>query len=597
MIYIGPTLGQGQLLQEITDFTMCANLEYSIQSPTTNVTVALVLTAHKGKVEEYANQKEVESAIEDYEKRNVIPIQLLEVPVFINITLINCPIAFRLSAKPPYTCNCHPRLKPFGVIHCIIANHTGLVYRSRRVWVSASISEDDSESFVIHKQCPYDYCKNENVSVDLRFPEAQCTFNHSGILCGGCYGNLSLALGTSRCLDCSDAFVSLLILFVLAGIVLVFFIKMLDMTVAKGTVNGLILYANIVWANKSIFFPQTEIVHPALQVLHIFIAWLNLDLGIETCFIKGLDGYWKTWLQFAFPLYVWGIVGMMIIAAHYSTIASKMFGNNSVPVLATLVLLSYTKLLRTIITCFGFSLLDYPQGIKAMLSFDGNIPYFSAAHAILFFVALAALLILWLPYMVLLLTLQWLRRKTNLKPLRWINRWKPFFDAHFGQLKPKHTYWVGLLLLVRLLILTIFSSTSAVSPSINILAIQLVCGGLLGYMSITGFLYKKWHLSLLEISFILNLLALGGGTLYREVTDTSNTPVVYTSIGVAFVEFLVITVYYLWVRISTCYRTCIRRQRNNESATDIVGTELGPVRRNINCHPHYREPLLDSSVH
>ena len=217
-----------------------------------------------------------------------------------------------------------------------------------------------------------------------------------------------------------------------------FFIKMLDMTVAKGTVNGLILYANIVWANKSIFFPQTEIVHPALQVLHIFIAWLNLDLGIETCFIKGLDGYWKTWLQFAFPLYVWGVVGMMIIAAHYSTIASKMFGNNSVPVLATLVLLSYTKLLRTIITCFGFSLLDYPQGIKAMWSFDGNIPYFSAAHAILFFVALAALLILWLPYMVILLTLQWLRRKTYLKPLRWINRWKPFFDAHFGQLKPKH---------------------------------------------------------------------------------------------------------------------------------------------------------------
>ena len=116
-------------------------------------------------------------------------------------------------------------------------------------------------------------------------------------------------------------------------------------------------------------------------------------------------------------------------------------------------------------------------------------------------------------------------------------------------------------------------------------------------MSITGFLYKKRHLSLLEISFILNLLALGGGTLYREVTDTSNTPVVYTSIGVAFVEFLVITVYHLWVRISTCYRTCIRRHRNNENATDIVGTELGPVRRNINCHPHYREPLLDSSVH
>lgn len=380
--------------------------------------------------------------------------------MFINITLINCPIGFKLSVKPPYVCNCHPKLKPFGVKPCIIVNHTGLVYRSRRVWVSASFIEDDSESFVIHKQCPYDYCKNENISVDPKFSDSQCAFHHSGILCGGCYGNLNLVLGNSKCLHCSNAYMSLLILFMLAGIILVFFIKMLDMTVAKGTLNGLILYANIVWANNSIFFPRTEKVHTALQVLRIFITWLNLDLGIETCFINGLNGYWKTWIQFVFPLYVWGIVGVMIIAAHYSTTASKIFGNNSVPVLATLVLLSYTKLLRTIIICFGFSLLDYPQGTNVVWSFDGNIPYFSAEHAILFLVALAALLILWAPYMVILLTLQWLRRRAYLKPLRWINRWKPFFDAHFGQLKPKNTYWVGLLLLVRLVLLILFSSTS-----------------------------------------------------------------------------------------------------------------------------------------
>lgn len=177
-------------------------------------------------------------------------------------------------------------------------------------------TEDETEGFVVHKQC---YCKNENVPVDLRLPEVQCTFNRSGVLCGGCYGNLSIALGTSKCLHCSNDYSSLLILFVVAGFVLVSFIKIMDMTVAKGTVNGLILYTNIVWVNNSIFFPHTEKVHPALQVLHVFIAWLNLDFGIETCFIKGLNGYWKTWLQFVFPLYIWGIVGVVIITAHYFT--------------------------------------------------------------------------------------------------------------------------------------------------------------------------------------------------------------------------------------------------------------------------------------
>ena len=254
---------------------------------------------------------------------------------------------------------------------------------------------------------------------------------------------------------------SLLIVFIFIGFVLVFFIKVLDLTVAKGTINGLVFYANIVWANKSILFPTTETLHPVQQILRIFIAWLNLDLGIETCFIDGLDAYWKTWLQFVFPLYVWSITGVVIIASHYSTRASKIFGNNSVPVLATLTLLSYAKLLRTIITSLGFSLLNYPEGTRVVWSFDGNIPYIGAAHSILFLVALAALLLLWLPYTTVLLTLQWLRRKSYLKPLRWINRWKPFFDAYFGQIKPKHHYWVGLLLLVRVVLLVLFAATSA----------------------------------------------------------------------------------------------------------------------------------------
>ena len=151
-------------------------------------------------------------------------------------------------------------------------------------------------------------------------------------------------------------------MFIFTGFALVFFIKVLDLTVAKGTINGLIFYANIVWANKSILFPIAETLHPLQQILYTFIAWLNLDLGIETCFIDGLNAYWKTWLQCVFPIYVWTITGSVIIASHYSTRASRIFGNNSVPVLATLILLSYVKLLRTIITSLGFSLLNYPEG-------------------------------------------------------------------------------------------------------------------------------------------------------------------------------------------------------------------------------------------
>ena len=519
---------------------------------------------------------------------------LLSQNIYIHLTLQDCPSGFTLTTTPPYICTCHPTLEDNGIKVCIITNHTGWVYRSGTVWVSDSFSENETNSFVVHQYCPYDYCKPENISVDLKFPDIQCAFKHSGVLCGGCYGNLSLALGTSRCLPCDNRYVSLLIVFIFTGFVLVFFIKVLDLTVAKGTINGLVFYANIVWANKSILFPTTGTLHPFQHILHTFIAWLNLDLGIEACFIDGLDAYWKTWLQFVFPLYVWSITGVVIIASHYSTRASKIFGNNSVPVLATLILLSYTKLLRTIITSLGFSLLNYPESTRVVWSFDGNILYFGAAHSILFLVALAALLLLWLPYTTVLLTLQWLRRKSYLKPLRWINRWKPFFDAYFGQLKPKHHYWVGLLLLVRVVLLVLFAATSAVVPKLNIIAMVIIGLMLLVKQIYTSSIYKSLHLSILDNSFIVNLTVLGVAKLYMLPNDPGHTPVIYTSIGVVFVEFLAIVIYHTWSRLKSTYLTYIRRHREREDTP--TDRELRVVAAVPHNHMHYREPLLDSSV-
>ena len=90
-------------------------------------------------------------------------------------------------------------------------------------------------------------------------------------------------------------------------------------------------------------------------VLSVFIAWVNLDFGVETCFYSGMDTYQKTWLQFVFPLYIWLLVGAIIVASYYSSTAMKLFGRNNVALLATIFLLSYSKLLKTIITALSFT--------------------------------------------------------------------------------------------------------------------------------------------------------------------------------------------------------------------------------------------------
>ena len=128
--------------------------------------------------------------------------------------------------------------------------------------------------------------------------DAQCLFNHAGRLCGGCKENYSLAIGSCHCIQCpNNNNPALFIFFAAAGFLLVFFISVLNLTVTQGMINGLIFYANIVWSYQSILLPQVES-NPVLAFLRTFIAWLNLDFGIQVCFVKGLGAFWKTWLQY-----------------------------------------------------------------------------------------------------------------------------------------------------------------------------------------------------------------------------------------------------------------------------------------------------------
>ena len=106
---------------------------------------------------------------------------------------------------------------------------------------------------MVGNHCPY---KTGDVNVSLGDPDTQCAIHHSGRLCCGCHSGLSLALGSPQCLDCSINYhLALFILFALAGLALDFFVKVLNLTVAEGTIIGLIFYVNIIQANQAVFFP------------------------------------------------------------------------------------------------------------------------------------------------------------------------------------------------------------------------------------------------------------------------------------------------------------------------------------------------------
>ena len=473
----------------------------------------------------------------------VFPKEIYGYPIYSTVSFYPCPIGFTLTSEKPFRCDCNDHLQHLPKVKCHIQDQT--ITRSGLIWVGS----DGNETVITSQQCPLDYCKQEDINVTLNDSDSQCNYNHSGTLCGGCQAGLSLVLGSNQCQRCSNTHIALLLPFAISGVVLVAFIKLTDLTVSQGTLNGLIFYANVIKANEHLLLPDKH------TPLTVFISWLNLDLGVETCFFDGLSAYSKVWLQFVFPIYIWSIAGLIIVLSSYSDRVAKLMGNNSVPVLATLFLLSYAKLLRTIILALSLSILTTTDGSKAVWSTDGNIDYLGAKHAPLFVVSVGALLFLWLPYTVVLFFGQWLYR-CNLKVVNsMLIKIKPFLDAHYGPMKPNHRYWYGALLLVRAVIL-LFSALVPIHHASTVVFCITVCSFLLAYFA--PILYDKVVIAMFDSVFFINLGILSAFNIFASLKHYDILIPSNVLVGLAFTQFIglvlfkVAVAFNIWERMRQC---------------------------------------------
>ena len=462
-------------------------------------------------------------------------------PLIINVNLFECPIGFKLS-NDSKKCDCDERLQ-MHTDKCNISDQTITRTTSETFWLGIA-TENQTERLLLYPHCPFDYCKNEEVSFTLNNSDSQCQYNRSGLLCGGCKPGLSLALGsTSSCKECPDQYLALIIGFALAGIALVILLFLFNLTVTVGTINGFIFYANNMNMHIAEVFSSSS----------VFISWVNLDLGINTCFFNGMDAYSDAWLQYAFPVYLWVLAGILILASRYSVRISRCLGTNPVAVLATLFLLSYLKILNSVFTVFLSTPLALNSKIVWLL--DGNVEYLKGKHIPLFLTALLALFLLFIPFTLLLLLGQWIQAQSERKCCTWISdyRIKTFLDAYHGPFKDKHRYWCGLLLIVRCCLFLVFAVNSQGDPIVNFL-ITAFCMLTLMVLLIWFKVYKKWYLNVLEASFIMNLLTLAVATIsVKYISDDANQTsimaLLYTSCSVAGATFFGILLFHAWFQL------------------------------------------------
>ena len=247
----------------------CTKLEFTLslfQSQTSS-SFTLVLTAHDQFAPDQAafmkNLRNIESLTTGDAIRHKPCakhqqcIVFYNTPIYLNVTLKACPLGFELR-EDDGKCNCDQALDNLSEkapIICEIQDRIGYITRSGTIWIGVVTYRNKTDVYYWHKECPRNYCNSSKISVDPKNPDTQCNQNRGGVLCGECLGNYSLQLGNSNCVLCDNSHLTiLLIVFAILGILLVILISVLDLTVANGTINGLLFYANVTWRNNAILF-------------------------------------------------------------------------------------------------------------------------------------------------------------------------------------------------------------------------------------------------------------------------------------------------------------------------------------------------------
>ena len=132
----------------------------------------------------------------------------------------------------------------------------------------------------------------------------------------------------------------------------------------------------------------------------------------------------------------------------------------------------------------------------------------------------------------------------------------PLLDAYQAPYKDKFRFWTALMLIVRSILLVGYDLNILGDPDINHLLTVTVLSILLCSSWVTGIVYKTTALSVLEASFILNLLILSGWTIYNRHAsngDSSDgqTALVCTNTGVAFSTFICIMFYHTYLYLKS----------------------------------------------
>ena len=424
--------------------------------------------------------------------------------------------------------------------------------------------------------CPTIYCNSAVLQIGLTLDEStqnqQCINDRQGLLCSECPTGYSSVFGSYKCKECSSVWLLQLPLHALGGIFIVAGLFLLNLTLLQGTIMGVVLYTNIMGLMGDVLQEH------AWGPLFFLLSVLNLQPGGEVCFYDGMDEFWKALLQFAFPFYLFTLLTVIIIVTHKCD--DRMFrkarfiARRAVPVLATIMVLTYTSLVNAVIAPLRYTILynvDTAQGETVWL-YQPSLPFFGGQHLVIGILSVAVTVLYLIPFTFTMLFGDLMRRYFH---KFWFSH---FMDVLHGGFRWPLGFWIGLRLLVRVILVVThrFTSANAAAYYTFVATGTLLVAQLLvkpfrdpdqfrnttelreplsfrskGKRQVKKFL-NSYHAPLLDSLFLLNILAtmatvfLSGSTPRTEHQKQLSTAGIDILIILALAQFAVILVYHAY---------------------------------------------------
>ena len=287
-------------------------------------------------------------------------------------------------------CKCYTTLSDMNV-NCLLEKQAFAL--PKNYWIGTEPGEEENSTKVLlSTNCPRVYCTTTDgeKNVSLKEPNKQCRHGRTGVLCGQCPSGKSVTYNSYACTTCTNWGILLLVLLLIAGPLLIAIICCLNLTISVGSINGSLLYINILAINNVVLANLGDGA-PGLPAL-------GIEFGI--CIYDGMDAFASTLLSYLFPVYLLTLVGVICLLPKCKCVnmhkINRRIGPRITPVLATIILISYTQLAESVIHSLLYVQLFSTNGTTTTSSvrwmFDGSLEYFhSPKHIILACLALLVL--------------------------------------------------------------------------------------------------------------------------------------------------------------------------------------------------------------